>query len=260
VSWGADVGREARVGARAIVGAGAHVKRGAHVPAGVRLFPGADYGGRPGTSAAPEPLPPEPAPDPRQQRTQAVCDKLEAEMKASPEAVREFLGGSGQTVASLRRTSEDLLARERALRAEIDEAAAGHLAEERAAVERRLAAETDEQIRMSLAGALAAMDEVKKQRELLRVGADRLQAEHTRLLYTLEALASQFVRLRSAGKDARATAELEASVAQLRAELDAITDALEQVSRNAPMAALASPPPRDDELEGSAAQRTKERQ
>ena len=250
VSWGADVQRDAQVGAHAVVGAGSTVKRGAQVPAGVRLFPGSDYGGKGGQrtiSATPleEPAP-APLADPREARTAAVCEKLEAELKASPEHVRDFLAGSGQTVASLRRTCEDLLARERALRAEIGDDAG--LQAERAGVEKRLQGEPDEQIRISLMGALAAMDEVKKQRDLLRVGADRLQAEHTRLLYTLEALASQFVRLRTAGKDTGAGAELQKSVAQLRDELQAITDALEQLSQQAPMAALASPPPRDDEL------------
>jgi carbonic anhydrase/acetyltransferase-like protein (isoleucine patch superfamily) len=230
VSWGADVQRDARVGERAVVGAGSSVKRGAHVPAGTRLFPGTDFRGGAALPAVPAPPAQAAASDPRLLRTAAVCDKLEAELRASPEQVRAFLGGSDQTLASLRRTCEDLLKREAALRSELDESAAAHLEEERAGLQKRLGAEPDAQIRSSLQGALAAMDEVKRQRELLRVGADRLQAEHTRLLYTLEALASQFVRLRSAGHDARAAAELESSIAQLRAELDAITDALEQVT------------------------------
>lgn len=253
VSWGASVRREARVGEKAVVGAGSTVKRGAQVPPGVRLFPGSDYGGKRGLPTIPASS--LPAPDPRAQRTAAVCDKLEAELKASPEMVRDFLGGAGQTAASLRKTCEDLLARERALRGEIDEAAVAHLEEERAAVQKRAGGEKDEQIRMSLFGALAAMDEVKRQRELLRVGADRLQAEHTRLLYTLEALASQFVRLRSTGRESEAAAELEKSVQQLRAELDAITDALEQVS----LAQVAAPPPREDELAARAPQQEKTR-
>ena len=72
-------------------------------------------------------------------------------------------------------------------------------------------------------------------RELLHLGADRLQAEHTRLLYTLDGLASQFVRMRTAGAGA-GSAELEQSVLQLRAGIDAIADALEEVSREAPAA------------------------
>jgi hypothetical protein len=85
---------------------------------------------------------------------------------------------------------------------------------------------------------------LKRQRELLRIGADRLQAEHSRLVYTMEGLASQFVRLRTAGPGA-APAQLEESVAQLRQGIDAIADALEEVSREAPAAMrdLAAAPP-----------------
>lgn len=254
VSWGADVQRDARVGENAVVGAGSSVKRGAQIPAGTRLFPGTDYGGKGGLPTIPA-TPPEPPPDPRAQRTAAVCDKLEMELKTSPEMVRDFLGGAGQTVASLRKTCEDLLTRERALRGEIDESAAATLEAERAAVQKRADAATDDQIRMSLLGALAAMDELKKQRDLLRVGADRLQAEHTRLLYTLEALASQFVRLRTTGREPASRAELATSVQQLRGELEAITDALEQVS----LASVAVAPPREDEPAAHDSRREKTR-
>lgn len=51
-------------------------------------------------------------------------------------------------------------------------------------------------VTLSLRGAVAALDEQRRQRELVLLAADRLEA---RLLYTLEGLASQFVRLRAAG-------------------------------------------------------------
>ncbi|MGZ6142530.1 MAG: hypothetical protein ACXWLM_04285, partial [Myxococcales bacterium] len=107
--------------------------------------------------------------------------------------------------------------------------------------------ERNPQLGRSLQGAIAAIDELKRQRELLRVGADQLQAEHARLVYTLEGLASQFVRLRTAGPGA-APAELEQGLGQLRDRLDAISVALEEVSREAPaaMRELASGPPDQD--------------
>lgn len=229
VSWGADVHEGAVVGEGAIVGAGSDVLRGARVPAGLWLKPGSDFGGvstPPGTVQLP---------DSRQARAAVACDKLEAELRASPERVRAFLGGSDQTIASLRRTCEDLARRQQELRAEADAEALTRLEEERAALQKRAAAERDAQIATSLQGALAAIDEQKRQRELVRLAADRLEAEHTRLLYTLEGLAAQFVRLRSAGQQAQ-PAELEASVTQLRGELDAISDALEDVAQAAPPA------------------------
>jgi carbonic anhydrase/acetyltransferase-like protein (isoleucine patch superfamily) len=256
VSWGAVVKRDAVVGERAAVGAGAVVRRNARVPAGARLSPGSVYGAGQKTALPPALAPPAaavvPARDPEDLRVAQACEKLEAELRASPARVREFLGGSDRTLASLRRTCEGLSARERALRAEVDPAAMARLEEERAALAARVESERDAQIRGSLQGALAAIDEARRQRDLVRLGADRLKAERTRLLYTLEALASQFVRLRSAGAEAAQgpDAEVERGVQQLRAELEAIAEALEQVARDAPsaMAAVAVPPP--DPVEG----------
>src|SRR5207245_6222945 len=96
--------------------------------------------------------------DPRQARVAAVCDRLETEVGASPERVRDFLG-SATTIASLRGTCEDLARRERELRADADVAALARLQEERAALEKRISAESDDLIAKSLRGALSAIDE-----------------------------------------------------------------------------------------------------
>lgn len=254
VSWGAVVNRGAVVGEQAIVGAGAVVRRDARVAPGMRLSPGAIYAAGQGPTAAMSRAAPSTAlaagtphevgndasgsaaaADPRDLRLAAVCERLEAELKSAPEQVRAFLGGSDRTIASLRRTCEDLSRRERAMREEQAPQAIAQLDQERAALQGRAAHERDPQLSQSLQGAVAAIDELKRQRELLRLGADRLQAEHTRLLYTLEGLASQFVRLRSAG-GAGGAGELEQGVLQLRAGIDAIAEALEEVSREAPAA------------------------
>jgi carbonic anhydrase/acetyltransferase-like protein (isoleucine patch superfamily) len=242
VSWGASVHKGAVVEEGAIVGAGSDVLAGARVPAGMWVRPGSTFGAG-STSTATASLPAAPAraaeSDPRQARVAEVCGKLESELRAAPELVRDFLGGSAETVASLRATCEDLARRERELRAEASPAALQRLEEERAALEKRIAQQQDEQIRLSLSGALAAIDDQKRQRELLRLAADRLDAEHTRLLYSLEGLASQFVRARTAGAQGRDPAGLEQSVRQLRQELDAIADALEEVSRTTPSGSTA---------------------
>ncbi len=237
VSWGASVGAGAVIEEGAIVGAGADVQKGARVPAGMWLRPGATYGANSSQTGALKARPQAAQSDPRQSRVAAVCDRLDAELRASPDRVRDFLGGSEGTIGTLRRTCEDLARRERELRVEADAGALSRLDEERAALEKRSAEQKDALIAKSLRGALAAIDEQKRQRELLKLAADRLEAEHTRLLYTLEGLASQFVRLRTAGADAgREPAEMERAVAQLRSELDAIADALEEVSRATPSA------------------------
>jgi carbonic anhydrase/acetyltransferase-like protein (isoleucine patch superfamily)/archaellum component FlaC len=234
VSWGVSIGAGAVVGKGASVGAGSEVLPGAKVPPGFTLMPGTTYGAKHENELPP---PPKPAPidDPRVARVQAACDKLSRELEASPERMREMLGGSGQIVEALRLTCADLIRRERELRLESD---TSQLESERAVIASRAAAEADPQIKASLNGALAAIDGQKQQRESLRLTAERLAAEHTRLLYTLEHLSAQFVRMRSAGADiARPQAELQQGVSQLRDELDAISEALE---------AVAVPPPDSD--------------
>jgi carbonic anhydrase/acetyltransferase-like protein (isoleucine patch superfamily) len=240
VSWGATVRAGAVIGANAIVGWGATVGKGVQVPPGMRLRAGATVSAGWLREHLPGLPPPPPRPsvgrDPAELRTAAVCDRLVSELRAAPEHVRSFLGASDSTIASLRRTCEDLFRREQALYAELDPAALGRLDEEKSAVDARLATESDERIRRSLSGVVVAIDEQRRQRELLRVSADRLQAERMRLVYTLEGLASQFVRLRTAGADAggAVAADLEQGVKELGAELDAIADALEQESQDVP--------------------------
>jgi carbonic anhydrase/acetyltransferase-like protein (isoleucine patch superfamily) len=162
VSWGATVGARAVIEDGAIVGAGAEVLAGARVPAGMWLKPGSTFGAN--TSQAVISAPPKRAveADPRQARVAAVCDRLETELRASPERMREFLGGSATTISSLRGTCEDLARRERELRADADVASLARLQEERAALEKRISAQSDDLIARSLRGALSAIDEQKR--------------------------------------------------------------------------------------------------
>jgi carbonic anhydrase/acetyltransferase-like protein (isoleucine patch superfamily) len=238
VSWGSTVRAGAVVGANAVVGWGATVGKGMRVPPGMRLRAGATVSAGwlkehlPGL-----PPPPAVACDPAEVRAGAACDRLASELRAAPEHIRSFLGASDATVAALRRSCDDLYRREQALRVELDPTALGRLEQDKRGLEERLGTEADERIRQSLLGAVAALDEQRRQRELLRLGADRLQAERMRLIYTLEGLAAQFVRLRTAGAEVgrASAADLEQGVKALGAELDAIADALEQESQGVPM-------------------------
>jgi hypothetical protein len=180
-------------------------------------------------------LPPGAEADPRTARAQAACDRLEAELRDAPDSVRAFLGDPAATVEALRRSCKNLLEREQALRAESAPEVLARLEEEREKLAARIEKESDEPILLALRGAVAAIDEQKRQRDQLRKSADRLEAEQTRLLYTLEGMAAQFVRLRTAGVEARLgpTGELERSGVQLKGEIEAIADALEEVSRPA---------------------------
>lgn len=242
VSWGAVVRKGSVVGEGAVVGAGATLGAGSRLPPGMSLRPGVTWSGGDDLQAAPAAAP-LPAANPAEARLAAVCEKLDSELRASPEGARALLEGSGETVASLRRRCEDLSRRERLLRREADPAALVRLEEERKALQARIASERDERIRASLDGAVAAIAEQKRQRDLVLVGADRLQAEHTRLLYILEGLASQLLRMRAAGAEAGRAPDgaLERSAAQLRGEIEAIADALEQVGAEGPATGAAAP-------------------
>ena len=144
VSWGAVVGRDATVGEAAIVGAGSTVQRDAQVPPGMRINPGVTFGGgsainlgtrtnfRDAATGSSEIVT-----CPQINRAAVVCDRLEQELRDSPEHVRAFLGTSQETIASLRRTCDDLARREQAMREEAD---VSRLDEERAALQKKLAA------------------------------------------------------------------------------------------------------------------------
>jgi chromosome segregation ATPase len=202
--------------------------------------------------------------DPRESRIDSICDRLESELRLSPESVRSFLGGGAGTIAALRRTCHELLRHERSLREESSGEALSRLDSERAALESRIASTRDDAVRRSLQGAVAAIEEQKRQREHLQRKADRLDAELTRLTWTLEGMAAQLVRLRSAAAQpgAESNAELEESLAQLHREIDAITDAIEHVSSGTGDPVPASIPTAIDEVssEGELARAGRPRQ
>jgi carbonic anhydrase/acetyltransferase-like protein (isoleucine patch superfamily) len=232
VGWGADVHEGATVGENASVAAGATVKAGASVPSGMRLMPGATWGR--GAGARAETAAPVAAPvDPREARIHAACERIEAELRQAPESVRAYLGASEQTVRALRTTCLGLLERERMLRAESSPESLAFLAQERAVLEGRIATAADPSVRGSLEQAVAALDEQGRQRGLLQQSAERLDAELTRLVWTLDGMGTQLVRLRTAGAEAASAPDQAVlqSMQQLHGEIDAITEALEHVAR-----------------------------
>jgi hypothetical protein len=123
------------------------------------------------------------------------------------------------------------VARERALRAEASPEALARLDQEKAAIEARLGKASDEQVRRSLAGAVKAIAAQQEQRKLLQNSADRLEAELTRLIWTVDGMGTELVRLRTAGAELYqgSTAEIARSVEQLQDEINNIAQALEEV-------------------------------
>ena len=233
VGWGVDVEEGATVGQGAVVGAGSTVKAGAHVPAGTRMMPGSTWSAGMGKRAEPRPAQPAPVQDAREARLLAACERIEAELRQAPEQVREFLGVSSETASGLRETCLGLLQRERTLRQECSPESLAFLDKEKAELEQRIAQSTDPSVRQSLTQAVAAIADQRRQRGLMHQNAERLDAEVTRLMWTLDGMGAQLVRLRTSGAQASGAQDAEAlrSVQQLHDEIDAIAEALEHVSR-----------------------------
>lgn len=179
------------------------------------------------------PAPTRPPEDPRDLRVDAICDRLLAELKTAPESARDIFRNPEQTVSSLRGTCRDLSRRERELRTFLSPAEDARLTKEREALSARVEAESDEVAKLRLASALAALDQQRQQRAELAKSANRFEAEHTRIGYTLESLYTQVVRMRSADASSVdvAGAGLRQSLENLTTEVDALADALERVNR-----------------------------
>jgi hypothetical protein len=171
--------------------------------------------------------------DPRVAKVDGLCGKLLAELREGPAVLREVVHAPERTVEALRQGCHELARRERGLRTLVTPEETRRLESEREALAARVSAEQDAVVRERLTGALTALDEQRRQRAELATAADRLEAEHTRLYYTLEGLYAQVLRVRSAdavGEDV-AGAGLRHSMEQLGAEVDAVTEALEEVHR-----------------------------
>lgn len=179
----------------------------------------------------PSPSGPPASAHPRLARVDAVCDKLLAELRAAPEVLREVVHAPERTVQALREGCHELVRREDELRALVTPEEVRRLEVERERLAARQAAEADAVVRERLRGALEALDEQRRQRAELLTAAARLEAEYTRLAYTLENLYAQVLRVRSAdtGSADVAGAGLRRSVEQLGAEVEAVTEALEEV-------------------------------
>ena len=170
--------------------------------------------------------------DPRDARVDAICDRILAELRTSPEAVKDIFIKPEETISALRNTCRNLTRRERDLRRFLSPTDDERLTREREALQKRIDGESDEVTRMRLASALAALDAQRDQRLELGRAAARFDAEHTRISYTLENLYTQVVRMRSADSSSVdvAGAGLRRSLDMLSKEANALADALEKVN------------------------------
>jgi len=79
---------------------------------------------------------------------------------------------------------------------------------------------------------VAAIAAQQEQLTLLENQADRLEAELTRLIWTVDGMSTELVRVRTAGVELYqgSTAEIARSVEQLQSEINNIAQALEEVN------------------------------
>jgi carbonic anhydrase/acetyltransferase-like protein (isoleucine patch superfamily) len=232
VGWGATVEDDAVVQREASVGAGATVRRGAVVSAGRHVGAGGTVhasGAQKGTDSLATPAARANASDARARQIETLCDQLEAELGRGSVALRNFLTTSDRSVSSLRETCRALHAREQMLRREVSPELLGRLEKEHAALQERIDAARDEEVRASLRAAGAAIDEQRQQRSLLLRNADRLDAELTRLLWTIEGIVARLVHVRSAG-GVSADPEVELGLGRLQTELSAVSESLESIN------------------------------
>jgi hypothetical protein len=201
---------------------------------------------------------PTPSGDTRAQRVDLLCARLRQSFQNGPAVLLEVVQQPERTVEALQRGCHELLRREAELRALHSPEDVRRLEAERVALAARVDKEQDTVARERLTAALALLDAQRAQRRELGTAADRLEAEYTRLYYTLENLHAQVLRARSADALAAesSAAELRQSLQRLGDEVDAVSEALEEVHR-AELPPISEPPP--DDAGGPGGSRTRER-
>ena len=170
--------------------------------------------------------------DARLAQVDALCDQLLADIRSGPAVLREIVQRPEESVQALRDGVHALERREREIRSLVRPEDDARLQSERESLQRRLTAEQDAVTRQRLGQALEALDQQRSQRASLITAASRLEAERTRLLYTLEGLHTQVLAVRStaeAGQEQAAADRLRQSLDTLSGEVSAVAGALESV-------------------------------
>jgi hypothetical protein len=175
--------------------------------------------------------PPSEPPDPKVVRIQSLCEKLLAELESGPPIVREVVTEPHATIGGLRQACVETAKRERELRRVLASQDESALVSERDALAARVSSERDAIVRDRLSQALRALEQQLANRAELATAATRLEAENTRILYTLENLHMQLLRARSTDVGApELGGKLRESLRDLGTQIDAVAEALEWAS------------------------------
>lgn len=205
-------------------------------------------------ATATTPATPTPPDDPRVARIQQLSDQLLADVASGPALFKGVIKHPKETIEGLRQACLAIARRERELRAALAAQDETALATERAQLALRVTAESDAIVRDRLAAALRALDEQRAHRAEVATAASRLDAENTRILYTLESLHMQLLRARSTDAGApELGGKLRQSLEDLTHEVDAVAEALEWVE--APGRVADTTPPATGVSAGDAARR-----
>jgi len=173
------------------------------------------------------------------------------------EIVREVVKEPQTTIGGLRQACLEIARRERELRTVLSAQEEASLIAERDGLAARLLAERDEIVRDRLGQALRALEQQLAHRAELATAATRLEAENTRILYTLESLHMQLLRARSTDIGApELGGRLRDSLRELGTEIDAVAEALEWASTPAGAAGpTGAPAARQDQASAADAER-----
>jgi hypothetical protein len=191
-------------------------------------------------------------PDPKVARIQALCDKLLAELESGPPIVREVVTEPHATIGGLRKACVETAKRERELRGVLGAQDEVALIAERDALHARVSAEKDAIVQDRLSQALRALEQQLANRAELVTAATRLEAENTRILYTLENLHMQLLRARSTDLGGpELGGKLRESLSALGTQIDAVAEALEWASAP-PASGTGAPSPAPEPAEATA--------
>lgn len=182
----------------------------------------------------------------------ALCDRLLADLKASPQAVQAFVQQPEKTVEGLRTTAKALDARRRQLEAEEAPSRLAALATQRAALITQRSGTADPTTQLKLDSALRSLDGQQAALEQLVVATQRVTGEYASLKVMLEELRTRVTVARTTTTPA--TDGVEDSVRRLNAELEAITESLQSMHAVAP---ITSEPSADGAADGSGSARVR---
>jgi hypothetical protein len=160
---------------------------------------------------------------PARDRADLLCDQLLAELKDSPQAVRDFLGKPEATVEAIRAACQRLKDRQTLMLSAVSTEQAEALEAEKRQLEARLG-HLDESTYKRATDALKQRQELFHQ---VRSSAEKLESERQIFLNTLESLRMRVVLAKGAGATGGSLDDMKREVSRLSDELSAITDALE---------------------------------